>query len=124
VADIVDNLTTNESGKPLSAAQGVALKALIDAITVPTKVSELENDSAFATTSYVDSLQPTMLTATLTAGATTLEVSDAAITTDSIFDFYTSTFGVNPSAAVVEAGKITLTFEAQEADMTVKVEVK
>ena len=124
VADIVDNLTTSESGKPLSAAQGVALKALIDAITVPTKVSELENDSAFATTTYVDSLQPTMLTATLTAGSTTLEVSDAAITTDSIFDFYTSTFGVNPSAAVVEAGKITLTFEAQEADMTVKVEVK
>lgn len=54
VADIVDNLTTSESGKPLSAAQGVALKALIDAITVPTKVSELENDSAFATTTYVD----------------------------------------------------------------------
>ena len=35
VADIVDNLTTNVSNKPLSSAQGVALKALIDAITVP-----------------------------------------------------------------------------------------
>lgn len=35
VADIVDNLTTNVSNKPLSAAQGVALKALINAITVP-----------------------------------------------------------------------------------------
>ena len=35
VADIIDNLTTNVSNKPLSAAQGVALKALIDAITVP-----------------------------------------------------------------------------------------
>ena len=33
VADIVDNLTTNVSNKPLSAAQGVALKALIDALT-------------------------------------------------------------------------------------------
>ena len=30
VADIVDNLTTNVANKPLSAAQGVALKALID----------------------------------------------------------------------------------------------
>ena len=30
VADIIDNLTTNVSNKPLSAAQGVALKALID----------------------------------------------------------------------------------------------
>lgn len=38
VADIVDNLTTNVANKPLSAAQGVALKALIDAITVPDKL--------------------------------------------------------------------------------------
>ena len=35
VADIVDNLTTNVTNKPLSAAQGVALKALIDGITIP-----------------------------------------------------------------------------------------
>jgi hypothetical protein len=45
VSDIIDNLTTNVSNKPLSAAQGVALKALIDAITVPTKLSELGDDS-------------------------------------------------------------------------------
>ena len=32
VSDIVDNLVTNVSNKPLSAAQGVALKALIDAL--------------------------------------------------------------------------------------------
>ena len=53
VADIIDNLTTNVSNKPLSAAQGVVLKALIDAITVPTKVSELENDSGYLT-SYTE----------------------------------------------------------------------
>ena len=33
VTDVIDNLTTNESTKPLSAAQGVALKALIDGLT-------------------------------------------------------------------------------------------
>lgn len=32
VSDIVNNLTTNSSTKPLSAAQGVAIKALIDAL--------------------------------------------------------------------------------------------
>ena len=32
VSDIIDNLTTNVSNKPLSAAQGAKLKALIDAI--------------------------------------------------------------------------------------------
>ena len=49
VSNIVDNLTTNVANKPLSAAQGVALKALIDAISVPTKTSELTNDSGFIT---------------------------------------------------------------------------
>lgn len=47
VSDIIDNMTTNVSNKPLSAAQGVKLKALLDAIAVPTKLSELENDSNF-----------------------------------------------------------------------------
>lgn len=35
VSDIIDNLTTNVANKPLSAAQGVALKALIDEMNVP-----------------------------------------------------------------------------------------
>lgn len=38
VSDIIDNLTTNVSNKPLSAAQGVALKAMIDGITIPEKL--------------------------------------------------------------------------------------
>lgn len=32
VSDVIDNLTTNVSNKPLSAAQGVAIKGLIDAL--------------------------------------------------------------------------------------------
>ena len=50
VADIIDNLTTNVANKPLSAAQGVALKALIDAITVPDK---LPNPNALTFTGAV-----------------------------------------------------------------------
>lgn len=69
VADIINNLTTNVSNKPLSAAQGVALKGLIDVVsnslanyqtkgdyalrselpTVPTKVSAFENDKGYLT---------------------------------------------------------------------------
>ena len=33
VADIINNLTTNVSSKPLSAAQGVVLKGLIDTLS-------------------------------------------------------------------------------------------
>lgn len=49
VADIINNLVTNVANKPLSAAQGVELKTLIDAITVPTKVSQLQNDAGYLT---------------------------------------------------------------------------
>lgn len=49
VVDIVDNLDTDVSNKPLSAAQGVALKALIDAITIPTDISSFNNDSGYLT---------------------------------------------------------------------------
>ena len=56
VADIINNLTTNVADKPLAAAQGVVMKGMIDnlqvlinAIKVPTKVSELNNDSKYVT---------------------------------------------------------------------------
>lgn len=48
-SDIVDNLTTNISNKPLSAAQGVVLQSLFDSIKVPTKVSDLDNDKGYLT---------------------------------------------------------------------------
>lgn len=47
--DIINNLTTNVDNKPLSAAMGVTLKALIDEIVIPVKVSELENDAGYLT---------------------------------------------------------------------------
>ena len=46
VVDIIDNLTTNVSNKPLSAKQGVELKKLINAIVVPTLLSQLGDDAA------------------------------------------------------------------------------
>ena len=50
VADIVNDLATNVANKPLSAAQGVALKALIDAISVP---DTLPNPNALTFTGAV-----------------------------------------------------------------------
>ena len=63
------------------------------------------------------------LTGTLTAGATNITLTDSTITTDSTFDFYTSIYGVNPTAVTVSNGSITLTFDAQETDMNVEVRV-
>lgn len=44
VSDIIDNLTTNVSNKPLSAAQGVALKALVDALQTVVNSKALASD--------------------------------------------------------------------------------
>ena len=77
VSDIVDNLTTNVSNKPLSAAQGVALKALIDAIIVPTKLSELENDSGYAKTTDIPDKLPNPQKLTF-GGAVTAEYDGSA----------------------------------------------
>ena len=75
VTDIVDNLTTNVATKPLSAAQGVALKALIDAITVPTKVSELTNDSGYLTSLPIVQSKGDSETAVMSQKAVTDEIN-------------------------------------------------
>lgn len=60
---------------------------------------------------------------TLTAGSTSITLSDASITTTSTIDIYTDVFGIQPTNAVVATGSITLTFLAQASDITVKVRV-
>lgn len=46
---VVDDLTSSSPSSALSANQGRVLKGLIDAIQVPTKTSDLTNDSNFVT---------------------------------------------------------------------------
>ena len=51
-SDIIDNLTSTDTAKPLSAKQGKVLKDLLTDLagTIPTKTSQLTNDSGFKTT--------------------------------------------------------------------------
>lgn len=60
---------------------------------------------------------------TLSAGSTSITLSDASITTSSTIDVFVDTFGVNPTAMTVSTGSVTLTFEAQESNLGVKVRV-
>lgn len=61
------------------------------------------------------------LTGTLAAGSTSITFSDEAILTTSTIDFYTDVYGVNPTAVTVATGSVTLTFDAQQAALGVKV---
>ena len=62
------------------------------------------------------------LSGTLTAGSTTLTLSNAGILGDGQTYLYsTSVFGVNPTNVVPSVGSVTLTFEAQASDLGVEV---
>ena len=60
---------------------------------------------------------------TLSVGSTSLTLSDASITTSSTIDVFVDTWGVSPESVSVATGSVTLTFEAQESALGVKVRV-
>ena len=63
------------------------------------------------------------VTGTLLAGQTSLTLSDVSILTTSDLDIYTDTWGVSPETVVASTGSVTLTFEALDSDLAVKVKV-
>lgn len=65
----------------------------------------------------------TTLTATLAAGETTLVFTDDSITDNSMINVYTDQHGMTPSTITYENEALTLTFDAQETDIRVKVRI-
>ena len=63
------------------------------------------------------------LTGTLTAGQTSITISDAAILTTSTIDIYTDVFGIGPEDVTVSTGSVSMTFSAQAADLSIKLRV-
>ena len=59
----------------------------------------------------------------LYAGETNITIQDDRITGNSILTFFTSIYGVNPTAVSTSVGTVTLTFNAQDIDMEVGVRV-
>ena len=95
---------------------------------------DLIDDTAASATTVYSSLKTqtelngkedasTVITGTLTAGQTSITFSNAAITTTGTFDFYTDVFGVNPADVTVSTGSMTLTFDEQASDISVKVRI-
>lgn len=64
------------------------------------------------------------LSATLSAGSTTLTFTDSTIGNNSLIDIYTDPYGIVPLTATQSGTTVTLTFEAQSAAVTVDIIVK
>lgn len=106
-------------GKQIALTQA-QYDALMQAGTVDPTVEYFITDGISA------SIMPwTDLTATLTAGQTSLVFSNAVITTNSTIEVFVNDafYGVNPTAITLATGSVTLTFDAQASDMPVKVRV-
>lgn len=65
----------------------------------------------------------TIFTETLTAGDTTITITNSQIAIGSTIDIYTDVYGLEPTNVAVTAGQIVLTFDAQGVDIHVKVKV-
>lgn len=117
VADIVNNLTTNITNKPLSAAQGVALKALIDEL-VDDKANSDHTHSNYASTvtttgsgNAITSISQSGNTITATKGATFLTahptISKSTDTTSTANPAHDNTFTAIDSITRDSNGHVT-----------------
>lgn len=72
----------------------------------------------------VNELKGTELTAVLSAGSTTVTISNAAILTTSTIDIYVDKYGISPEDVTVTTGQIVLTFAEQASDLNMKVVIR
>ena len=100
-----------------------------DKSDLPTKTSDLNNDSDYQTGTQVATTVSTKenviprLTGTLLAGQTSITISDASIVDGSLLEYFVSDPSVMILSANPTVGSVTLTFEAQASDLVVGVVV-
>ena len=99
VADIINNLTTNVSNKPLSAAQGVVLKGLID--TVSNSLSGYQPKGDYALKSEIPEISGKLDASAL---PTAINTALAQAKASGEFD---GEDGVSPTVAVSKSGEVT-----------------
>lgn len=65
-----------------------------------------------------------ILSATLAAGQTQVVISDPSITSNSLISVYTSDWKAQPEDIVQSNGSLTMTFEAQASNLSIRVKVE
>lgn len=68
--------------------------------------------------------KPATVSGTLGKGKKTITLASDKITTASTIDIYASVYGIVPADVKVSTGQIVLTFDPQENDVSIIVEVK
>lgn len=123
-ADAIDLALHNLSEDKQDALSTSQMNAVNSGIT-SAKVAKLNAlPTASELAEAIASVSGTELTSTLTAGQTTLTFTDSSITANSTVDVYTSVYGISPTEITPGTGSITLAFDSQDSDLSVKVVIK
>ena len=128
VTDIINNLTTNVSNKPLSAAQGVAIKALIDALQKAvdnivdgtTTVAKATNASSasYATNASTSTYAVNASTADYAKSANKATTASKAGTATRATNADTSTYAINAGTATYATNSGTATYATNSGTAT------
>lgn len=96
-----------------------------DRVSFWTSSTDVECDNGESIEERAAKLQGVCLTATLSAGSTSLTFTDSSITEDCFVDVYTDIYGVNPEMIDTSvSGQLTLIFEKQVKEMRVRIKIK
>ena len=88
-----------------------------------TVVYPISLPGSYLTNGYVVSISRFKLSGTIASGNTSISFSDIRIKSDSLIEIFTSEYGISASSITVDAGSITIEFEATENDLDVDVVV-
>lgn len=125
---LVDSV--NKVWKELSFKNSASDVEFDDGMTAEEKVGNIkglttlkQNEVGYALDSTAAAIAPTVLTGTLYIGNTTLTFNSSAITSTAKINIYSSKYGVSPTDAVVSGNMLTLSFDEQDSNINIKVEV-
>ena len=109
---------TGFASKKTSAA--AFAQTILNSFTWPLLLTKTTAQSVIGA---INEVAGTKVTGTLTAGSTSITLSDAAITSTSLIDVYNDA-GIGYESITASTGSVTITFAAQASNMAVEVVVK
>lgn len=113
-----------DNSKVEIVGNGITTGMVSNARTLDWRGNEWLAGSLTAEGGIVGYIKQKDITGTLTAGSTTLTLSDESIAADSTFEVFCSVDGITEPSKSAAVGSITLTFaEAQQSDISVKVRI-
>lgn len=118
-ATSIDDTTTSVDSTWSSNKISSELSSKADASAIPTKTSDLTNDSGFI--SFIDITRTLEGTQAMPIIASI--ITDNRITVDSTIEIYTSDFNIVPTDVVVTDGRIEFTWDSVETTFYLKVRI-